>query len=136
MSNVLLLAINQVKHAYYFEFMRMIQNEIDEIRAADGIEEQPWLTIVISKLNEMSRNCSRALEVELGAPHYYKPFLIDRNDLIPPKIERYELMPPMKLLSLVVLLCCWLGWVLTKKGFDVYGELKINEAFEFGRVKY
>jgi hypothetical protein len=68
----------------YFEFMRMIQDKIGEIRAADGIEEQPWLTIVISKLNEMSRNCSRALEVELVAPPYYKPFLIDRNDLMPP----------------------------------------------------
>jgi len=74
------------------------------------------------------------LEVDLGAPKYYKPFLIDRNNLIPPKIERYELMPPMRLLSLAVLLCCWLGWVLTEKGFDVYGELKINEAFEFVRI--
>jgi hypothetical protein len=118
----------------YFEFMKMIQDKIGEIRAADGIEEEPWLATVISNLNEMSRNCSRELEVEPGAPPYYKPFLIDRNDLIPPKVERYELMPPMRLLSLAVLLCCWLGWVLTKKGFDVYGELKINEAFEFGRI--
>jgi hypothetical protein len=118
----------------YFEFMKMMQEKIGEIKAADGIDEQPWLSIVISKLDEMSRNCSRALEVELGAPLYYKPFLIDRADLIPPKIEKYELMPPMRLLSLAILLCSWLGWVLTKKGLDVYGELKINEAFEFGRI--
>jgi hypothetical protein len=119
----------------YFESMKMIQDKIGEIRAADGIEELSWLTIVISRLNEMSRTFSRELEVEPGAPLYYKPFLIQADDLISPKIERYGSMPPMRLLSLAVLLCSWLGWVLTKKNLDVYGELKINEAFEFGRIR-
>jgi hypothetical protein len=88
--------------------MKMIQDKIGKIRAADGIEEEPWLTTVISNLNVMSRYCSRELEAEPGAPPYYKAFLIYRDDLISPKIERYELMSPMRLLSLAVLLCCWL----------------------------
>jgi hypothetical protein len=39
-----------IKH---FEMMKKIQMKIGEIRPADGIEENPWLDVVVKELNEM-----------------------------------------------------------------------------------
>jgi hypothetical protein len=107
----------------YFGMMKRLQQLIGKTGSADGIEEKLWLEELIRDLNTMSRHFSIQLENEVGAPKYSKPY-----GIVP-----YSTMPPTRILSLVVLLSAWLGWVLHEKNLDIYGEFKINEAYEFGR---
>lgn len=108
----------------YFESMEKIQVTLGETESADGIEEESWLDTVVKTLDTISKHFSTELEREPGAPEYLKPY-----GKVP-----YMSMPPMRLLSLAVLLNAWLGWVLHEKGLDIYGEFKLNESYEFGRI--
>jgi hypothetical protein len=51
----------------------------------------------------------------------------------PDGVRSYEEMPPTRILSLVVPLTAWLGWVWHQKYGDSYVSQKIVEAFELGR---
>jgi hypothetical protein len=74
-------------------------------------------------LNEISIECARQLQHELGSPKYSKPS----------GTQLYEKMPPSRLLALSISVVSWLGWVSHQKRGDIYNWEKIKEAFNYGR---
>lgn len=103
--------------------MKRIQEIIGETKVADGIGENSWLEEVLTKFDQISREFALELQNEPGAPQYVKP----------DGLRSYQEMPPTRVLSLVVPLSAWLGWVSHQKNGDMYVSQKIKTAFEYGR---
>jgi hypothetical protein len=107
----------------YRDFIKRIQQKMGEIHAADGIVESLWWDHVLRELNDISIECARQLQNEPDAPKYQKP----------PGPQKYETMPPSRLLALTLPVISWLGWISHQKNGDIYNWDKIKESFEFGR---
>jgi hypothetical protein len=94
---------------------------------ADEINEKHWFELVINKLNTMSIDCARELQVETGT--YPKPGH--------PVGQHIEKAPPTRLLSLCLILSYWLGWVSNEKHMDsepVKAWTRIEEAYMARRL--
>ena len=88
----------------YRSYMRRIEEKLGEIRAADRIQEGPWLDVVMKERNEISRDCAKELQTETGA----------RWDKVVYTLELHE-APPIRLLALEIALASWLGWIMHEK---------------------
>ena len=112
----------------YRNYMRRIGEAIGEIKAADRIQEVPWLDIFIKKLNEISRDCAIELQTETGTKWNKVSYLLELHEA-----------PPTRLLALEIALASWLGWIMHEKhgdGDTVFSSKdclkRIEEAYLYG----
>jgi hypothetical protein len=88
-----------------------------------GIQEDSWADEALNVFNCIFIDFASELQDEPGAPSYIKP----------DGVTLCEEMPPTRILSLVVPLTAWLGWVSHRKNGDVYFSQNIADAFEYRR---
>jgi len=50
----------------YRTYMKRIQSALEKIKAADKIQEGPWQEVVLKELIEISKNCAKELQTEIG----------------------------------------------------------------------
>jgi hypothetical protein len=113
----------------YRPHMNQIEEAIGEAKAADRIIEGPWFDVVMRRLSEISQRCADELENENPHAVYRKPLYT----------LHYHEAPPMRLLSLVMIVAAWLGWVMREKQREDGATFssrdclrRIGEAFAFG----
>lgn len=109
-------------------YMRRIEEKIGQIRAADGIQEGPWLDTVMRGLSEISKDCALDLQKEIGGAW-------DKGSYF----QGLHEAPPTRLLALEIVLASWLGWIMREKekGDDQPLSAKdcwrrIEEAYLYG----
>jgi hypothetical protein len=113
----------------YRSYMKRIQSALENIKAADKIQESPWQEIVVRELNEISRDCAKELQTEIGQ-------IGNKGDY---QLELDE-WPPTRILSLMLALSACAGWVMHAKHgsseeqpFSSRVRLQmIQEAFDYG----
>ena len=92
----------------YRDYIKRIRIKIGEANAADRIEEGSWLNIVVKELNNISNDCAKELEKEIGGKWDKGSYMLGLNEA-----------PPTRLLALEIVLASWLGWVMQEKqGYD------------------
>ena len=111
----------------YIEYMRIIENKLGEIKAADRIEEGPWYDVVIRELNKLSKQVAMELQEETKVIWNKESYTLLLHE-----------SPPTRLLALESMLASWLGWIMNEK----HGETglfssedclkRIEEAYSFG----
>jgi hypothetical protein len=110
------------------KYFQRLQDKIGETKSADGIVEGPWETVV-RELNQMSLECARELEKEIG------PY--PKGGPAHPEITQpCEQSPPIRLLALNLILDYWLGFIMTEKnaeGKPVFTSKRIQEAYNAGK---
>jgi hypothetical protein len=111
----------------YLPYMQRLQAAIGSIRAADGIQEDPWFDTVMRELHAMSFDCADEFERETG--------LIWNKGTYQQHLHE---APPMRLLALATAVASWIGWVMHQKHGET-GKLSssdclrlLSEAFEQG----
>lgn len=95
--------------------------------SVDSINEDHWLTVVMSELNRISFDCAKELEPDIGRLQGKEGY----PDGQPP-----ELAPSSRFLALHLVLSYRLGWVMTEKhgdGKPVFSWDRIQEAYMTGR---
>lgn len=110
------------------EHMRRIEDKIGEIKAADGIQEGPWLGEVMKGLSDISKDCAVQLQNEIGRAWDKGSYFQELHEA-----------PPTRLLALEIALASWLGWIMREKHGEGDGLLstrdcwrKIEEAYLYG----
>ncbi|PWU80456.1 MAG: hypothetical protein DLM72_12150 [Candidatus Nitrosopolaris wilkensis] len=78
--------------------MKRIEFALEKIKAGDKIQEIPWQEVVVRELNEISKDCAKDLQTETGQ--------ISNNG---------DEWPPTRILSLMLALSAWVGWVMHEK---------------------
>jgi len=108
--------------------MKRIESVLGQIKAAEAQENQ-WQEVVARELNEISKDCAMELQTETGQ-------ISNKGD--------YQLglreWPPTRILSLILALSAWLGWMMHEKHgsseehpFSSRACLRmIQEAFDYG----
>lgn len=91
----------------YRNNMKRIEEKIGEIKAADQIQEGPWLDIVMKELNEISRQSAIELQKETNAQWNKGSYKLGLHEA-----------PPTRLLALEIALASWLGWIMREKHGD------------------
>ena len=97
------------------EYFERLNRKIGETDSADKILEGPWWDIVIKELNHMSYYCVRHLQLKTGKP-YCKSF---SNGSLAWEVP-YEEAPPIRLLSMALVLSYWLGFHAADKGHELH----------------
>ena len=87
----------------YRSYMRRIQFDLEKIKAADKIQESPWQEVV-RELNEISKDCAKELQKETGQ--------IGNNGDYQLGLDEW---PPTRILSLMLALSAWTGWIMHEK---------------------
>jgi hypothetical protein len=108
--------------------MWRIQDRLGQIRAADGIQEGPWLDTVMKGLSEISKDCALDLQKEIGGAW-------DKGSYS----QGLHEAPPTRLLALQIAVASWLGWIMREKHGE-NGRLlstsdcwkRIEEAYSYG----
>src|SRR5215469_14073206 len=87
----------------YRVYMKRIESVLGQIRAADEAQENRWQEVVARELNEISKDCAMELQTEtkIRIKGDYQ-FGLDE-------------WPPTRILSLILALCAWLGWMMHEK---------------------
>jgi hypothetical protein len=108
--------------------MKRIESVLAQIRAADEAQENQWQELVARELNEISKDCAVELQTEtkFRKKGDYQ-FGLDE-------------WPSTRILSLILALCAWLGWIMHEKHgsseehpFSPRACLRmIQEAFDYG----
>lgn len=100
-------------------------------KSADGIIEDVWANTAVKEINEISKECATELQQETGWKYPKPPRPAEG-------IAAYGLelsaAPPTRLLSLVISLAAWLGWILHKKNAnetEIFLKM-IEEAYRYG----
>jgi hypothetical protein len=88
----------------YRDYMKRIKDKIGEAKAADRIEEGSWLNIVVKELNNISNDCAKQLEKEIGGKWNKGSYMLGLNEA-----------PPTRLLALQIALAPWIGWIMHQK---------------------
>ena len=85
-------------------YMKRIESALGKIKAAEGVQENPWQEVVVRELNEISKDCAKELQTETGQ-------ICNKGD--------YQLgldeWPPTRILSLMLVLSAWTGWIMHEK---------------------
>jgi hypothetical protein len=95
----------------YRKYMKRIELKIDEIKAADKIEEVSWSDTVVNELNKMSIECANELQTETGVA-FRKPA---REDAPEGYVLNLFEAPPSRILALEIFMAAWLGWITHEK---------------------
>lgn len=103
-----------------------LQRKIGEAMAADKILEGPWWDVVIKDLNLMSYYFAREIALQTKGA-------VDKNYEDGTLAYRLpvEEWPPMRLMSLTLILSYWLGWIGSTHGLS-NGLDMIQEAYRGG----
>jgi hypothetical protein len=94
----------------YRTYMKRIEFALDKIKATDEIQESPWQEVVVRELNEISKDCAKDLQTETGQ-------ISNKGDY---QLELDE-WPPTRILSLMLALSAWVGWVMRGTAILVKG---------------
>jgi hypothetical protein len=126
-SNLQILNIT-MSYMEYRDYMKRIQDKIGEAQAADRIEEGSWLNIVVKELNNVSNDCAKRLEKEIGCKWDKGSYILGLNEA-----------PPTRLLGLQIALASWIGRIMHQKHGKNNQVLssddcwnRIDEAYEHG----
>jgi hypothetical protein len=114
------------------KYSKRLEEKLGETKSADQITEGLWWDVVMNELNEMSIECARELQEEIGVP-YTKP----ARDGVAAYVLGYDQAPPTRLLAQVLILNHWLGWINNEKQHDnepVKAWDKIQGAYMDGRA--
>jgi hypothetical protein len=109
--------------------MKRIESVLGQIRAADEAQENQWQEVVARELNEISKDCAMELQTETGQIRNKGDYQFGLDE-----------WPPTRILSLILALCAWLGWMMHEKHgsseehpFSSRACLRmIQEAFDYG----
>lgn len=102
-----------------------LQNKLGETKSADRIVEESWWAKVVKELNQMSLECVRDLQGEIGQRWDKGSYQIDLEEA-----------PPTRLLALSVVINYWLGWVGNEKGLNsppISAWQRIQDAYQAGK---
>ena len=86
------------------DYIKRIRIKIGEANAADRIEEDSWLKIIVKELNDLSNDCAKQLEKEIGLKWDKVSYMLGLNEA-----------PPTRLLALEIALASWIGWIMHQK---------------------
>src|SRR5262249_17706104 len=88
----------------YRVYMKRIESVLGQIRAADEAKENHWQEVVARELNEISKDCAMELQTETGQIRNKGDYQFGLDE-----------WPPTRILSLILALCAWLGWMMHEK---------------------
>ena len=94
----------QLKVMDYRSYMKKIQSALEKIKAADKIQESPWKEVVVRELNEISKDCAKELQTETGQIGNKGDYQLGLDE-----------WPPTRILSLMLALSAWVGWIMHEK---------------------
>lgn len=111
-------------------YMKAIENKIGQTSVADGIrgEKEALWTSVVEKLDELSKKFAQELGKETGRHWDKGTYTLGLEEA-----------PPMRLLTLAIMLSGWLGWIIAEKhppGSELDPDRCLQRlvlAFEYGR---
>src|SRR5947209_11961295 len=87
----------------YRSYMRRIQFALEKIKDTDKIQESPWQEVV-RELNEISKHCAKELQTETGQIGNKGDYQLGLDE-----------WPPTRILSLMLALSAWTGWIMHEK---------------------
>jgi len=113
----------------YRPYMKRIESALETIKAADKIQESPWQEIVVKELNQISKDCAKELQIEIGQTGNKGDYQLGLDE-----------WPPTRIISLLLTLSAWVGWIMhekhgssEEKPFSSRVSLQmIQEAFGYG----
>jgi hypothetical protein len=110
------------------DYIKRIRIKIGEANAADRIEEDSWLKIIVKELNDLSNDCAKQLEKVTGGKWSKGSYMLGLNET-----------PPTRLLALEIALASWIGWIMHQKHGKSNGLFssddcwnRIEEAYTYG----
>jgi len=110
------------------EHMRRIESLLGEISAADRILEDPWATIFMRGLSELSREAAAELQAEVQTTWDKGSYQMDLHEA-----------PPTRITALMIALAPWLGWIMHEKhgdGPNLFSAVdtlqRVNAAYDYG----